>query len=52
VPRQGMKSGTVFIEINKYLMESDKTKIEIEVYEGTKKIETSTTSFLSPRSFD
>ncbi len=52
VPKQGMVSGTVFIEINKYVLESDKTKIEIEVYEGTKKIETSTTSFLSPRSFD
>ena len=52
VPKQGMISGTVFIEINKYVLESDKTKIEIEVYEGAKKIETSTTSFLSPRSFD
>jgi cytochrome c oxidase accessory protein FixG len=52
VPKQGMKSGTMFIEINKYLLESDKTKIEIEVYDGNKKIETSTTSFLSPRSFD
>ncbi len=52
VPKQGMKSGTVFIEINKYLLDSDKTKIEIEVFEGNKKIETSKTSFLSPRSFD
>ena len=52
VPKQGMKSGTLFIEINQYLLESDKTKLEIEVYDGTKKIETSRTSFLSPRSFD
>ena len=52
VPKQGMKSGTAFIEINKYLLESDKTKIEIEVYDGDIKIETSKTSFLSPRSFD
>ncbi|WP_396169505.1 cytochrome c oxidase accessory protein CcoG [Flavobacterium sp.] len=52
VPKQGMKSGTVFIEINKYLLESDKTKLEIEVFDGDKKIETSKTSFLSPRSFD
>nr|WP_315150057.1 cytochrome c oxidase accessory protein CcoG [uncultured Flavobacterium sp.] len=52
VPKQGMKSGTVFIEINKYLLESDKTKLEIEVFDGNKKIETSKTSFLSPRSFD
>jgi hypothetical protein len=26
--------------------------LKIEVYEGNKKIETSTTSFLSPRNFD
>jgi len=52
VPKQGMKSGTVFIEINKFLLDSDKTKLEIEVFDGDKKIETSTTSFLSPRSFD
>ena len=52
VPKQGMKSGTLFIEINQYLLESDKTKLEIEVYDGNVKIETSTTNFLSPRSFD
>lgn len=52
VPKQGMKSGTLFIEINQYLLESDKTKLEIEVYEGNTKIETSQTNFLSPRSFD
>jgi hypothetical protein len=34
------------------LLKSDKTKLQIEVYNGDKKIETSTTSFLSPRSFD
>jgi polyferredoxin len=52
VVKQGMSSGTMFIEINQYLLESDKTKLRIEVYDGNKKIETSTTSFLSPRSFD
>jgi cytochrome c oxidase accessory protein FixG len=52
VPKQGMSSGTLFIEINQYLLESDKTKLVIEVYEGNRKIETSTTSFLSPRSFN
>ena len=52
VPKQGMKSGTLFIEINQYLLQSDKTKLDIEVYEGDEKIETSTTNFLSPRSFD
>nr|WP_288833290.1 cytochrome c oxidase accessory protein CcoG [uncultured Flavobacterium sp.] len=52
VPKQGMNSGTLFIEINKYLLESDKTKLKIEVYNGDKKIESTTTSFLSPRTFD
>jgi len=52
VPKQGMKSGTLFIEINQFLLENDKTKLEIEVYDGDKLIETSRTSFLSPRSFD
>jgi cytochrome c oxidase accessory protein FixG len=52
VPKQGMSSGTMFVEINKFLLESDKTKVEIDVYEGDKKIETTYTNFLSPRSFD
>jgi len=52
VHKQGMNNGTLFIEINPYLLESDKTKLHIEVYNGDKKISSSTTSFLSPRSFD
>jgi cytochrome c oxidase accessory protein FixG len=52
VPRQGMNEGTLFVEINQYLLEHDKTKLKIEVYNGKKLIETSNTSFLSPRSFD
>ena len=52
VKKQGMAEGTLFIEINQYLLQSDKTKLKIEVYNGNKKIETSVTSFLSPRSFN
>ncbi len=52
VPKQGMKNGTLFIEINQNLLENDKTKLELEVYDGNKKIETSRTSFLGPRSFE
>ncbi|MGZ9675500.1 cytochrome c oxidase accessory protein CcoG [Flavobacterium sp. GNP001] len=52
VPKQGMSSGTLFIEINQYLLESDKTKLKIEVYNGNEKIQTTNTNFLSPRSFD
>lgn len=52
VPKQGMISGTMFVEINTFLLESDKTKLEIGVYDGDKKIQTTATNFLSPRSFD
>lgn len=52
IKKQEMAEGTLFIEINQYLLESDKTKLLIEVYNGNKKIETTTTSFLSPRSFE
>lgn len=52
VAKQGMTAGTLFVEINQYVLESDKTKLKIEVYDGDKKIETSRTNFLSPRSFD
>ena len=52
VARQGMNEGTLFVEINQFLLESDKTKIKIDVYDGNKKIESSSTNFISPRSFD
>ncbi|MDI5895018.1 cytochrome c oxidase accessory protein CcoG [Flavobacterium algoritolerans] len=51
-PKQGMNGGTLFVEINQNLLDSDKTKLKIEVYNGDEKIETATTNFLSPRSFD
>jgi hypothetical protein len=52
VPRQGMNEGTLFIEINHLLLERDKTKFKIEVYNGDKKIATSKTHLLGPRKFD
>jgi cytochrome c oxidase accessory protein FixG len=52
VSKTGMSSGTMFIEINKFILESDRTKIKIDLYEGNKKIETTYTNFLGPRSFD
>lgn len=52
IPKQGMNEGTLFVEINKFILNSDKTKIKIEVYNGNKKIETAKTNFLGPRSFD
>ena len=52
VKKQAINSGTLFVQIHQYLLDNDKTKLDIEVYNGNKKIETTTTSFLSPRSFD
>lgn len=52
VKKQAMNSGTLFIQINQYVLEHDKTKLHIDVYNGNKKVETTTTSFLSPRNFD
>lgn len=52
VKKQGMSSGTLFVQIHQYLLEQDRTKIKIDVYNGDKKIETTSTNFLSPRSFD
>jgi cytochrome c oxidase accessory protein FixG len=52
VQKHAMSSGTMFIEINRFLLESDRTKLEIDLYQGNKKIETTYTNFLSPRSFD
>lgn len=52
VMNQGMTQGTLFIEINQYLLETDKTQLEIGIYNGDDLLETTTTNFLSPRSFN
>ncbi|MGH2664718.1 cytochrome c oxidase accessory protein CcoG [Flavobacterium sp.] len=52
VPKQGISQGTMFIEINQHLLSSDKTKIKIGVYEGSRLIETRKTNFLGPRTFN
>lgn len=52
VEREGMSQGTLFIEIEEALLESDKTKVKIGVYNGKELLETTTTNFLGPRSFN
>lgn len=52
IPKQGVAQGTFFIEINKYLLDSDKTKIQIGVYDGKHLIETKRTNFLGPMTFN
>ncbi|PVW15822.1 cytochrome c oxidase accessory protein CcoG [Marixanthomonas spongiae] len=51
VPKQGLAEGTLFIEINASALSGDKDKVKIGVYSGDELIETTTASFLGPRSY-
>jgi hypothetical protein len=52
VPKEGISQGTLFIEIDEVLLESDKTNVKIGVYNGRELLETTKTNFLGPRSFN
>lgn len=52
VKKDSLAQGTLFVEIHPAFLEGDKTEIKIEVYNGKKLIETTTTNFLGPRKFD
>jgi cytochrome c oxidase accessory protein FixG len=45
-------TGTLFVEIPSVLLETDNTKINIEVHQGDKVIQTIATNFLGPRTFN
>ena len=51
VPKQGLAEGTLFIEISQNELSGDKDLVEIGVYSGSKLIETTTATFLGPRSY-
>jgi cytochrome c oxidase accessory protein FixG len=48
---QGLAEGTLFIEIDSRALSGDKDRVEIGIYSEDQLIETTTTSFLGPRSF-
>ncbi len=52
VPEQGIAEGTLFIEISKSDLNSDKNKLMIEVYSDKELIETTTVNFLGPRNYN
>ena len=52
VPEQGLAEGTLFIEIDNSLLTGDRNKLEIGIFNGDKKIETTTANFLGPRKFN
>ncbi len=52
MPKEGLAEGTLFIEVDKNDLKGDKNKLTIDVYSGEKLIETTTVSFLAPRSYN
>jgi cytochrome c oxidase accessory protein FixG len=52
VPKQGLASGTLFIEIPENVLEDENIQLKIEIYDGKKLIEKTTTNFMGPRSFN
>ncbi|MDN3707868.1 cytochrome c oxidase accessory protein CcoG [Myroides ceti] len=52
IEKEGVVQGTLFIEIHPAFLEGDKTKVKLEVYNGDELIDTATTNFLGPRSFN
>lgn len=52
IAKEGTAQGTMFIEIDPALLRGDKTKITLEVYDGDRLIDTETTNFLGPRTFN
>lgn len=51
VPAQDLAEGTLFIEINNAELSGDKNRAVIEVYSGDDLIETTSVTFLGPRSY-
>jgi len=52
VPAQNLAEGTLFIEIHNSALSGDRDKLKIGVYSEAELIETATTRFLAPRSYN
>ncbi len=52
IVKQGISEGTIFIEIKELDLNSDNTKLQIGIFNGKILLETSSTNFLAPRSFN
>ncbi len=52
VPKNGLAEGTLFIEINRAALEEEKDKVRIAIYSGDNLIETTSTTFMGPRSYN
>ncbi len=51
IPGEGLAEGSLFVEIDKAFLDTDKTRLKIGVYSGNELIETTTTNFMGPRSY-
>ena len=51
VPKQGLAEGSLFIKISNAALEDDTIKLKIGVYKDQKLIETTSTTFIGPRSY-
>lgn len=51
IKKQGLSEGTLFIELNENTLKKEKDKLSIGIYSGEDLIETTTTSFLGPRTY-
>ncbi|NNT71710.1 cytochrome c oxidase accessory protein CcoG [Flavobacterium sp. IMCC34852] len=52
VQKQGISKGTFFVKILESELKDEKVELKIEVYNNNKLIETATTNFVGPRSFN
>jgi cytochrome c oxidase accessory protein FixG len=52
VPKHGIASGTLFIEIPENGLEDENIHLKIEIFNGDELIEKTTTNFMGPRSFN
>lgn len=52
VKGQDLSKGTLFIDLHQKDVIGDKTKVKIKVYDGDQLIETTTTNFMGPKSFN
>lgn len=52
IPKEDVVQGTLFIEIPQALLKSDKTEVQLEVYNNDELIDHTKTNFLGPRSFN
>ena len=52
IAKRGMSQGTLFVKIPEANLKGEKVKLKIEIYNNNQLIETATTNFMGPRSFN